>query len=614
MPIRSRRWTSRTTALLLAILALAVLPGCGLSAETATPPPATFDVAPLGLGPEAEVATYDVAVEGDRRPLKVVSVLWTPPVEDGAPPIVRWQFYSESFEHVHKAYHVRLNSFFDLDRDTLSPRRRTQSFLSWESGGCCSPVERNAEGVLERENGRGPNIRVGPTRVVTAQMPLLVRAIRFPPSGRATLDVVRRDDKTVPAEIVLEGRESWPGPEGPVAAERITVRYDTVDDLLLLEGLMIATGTKEETYWREAEGNHQLLGIDTARYGLPMTVRLRSETWTTLTAPATTASGTAKSPTPQGHPDQGATQDGTEPALDRAFLSLPRWDDGLAELAYYELSDTGAESPQGEGRLALSILVKHRIDRTTGSKIGDEAKMVDAFFPIFLYDLADPGGPVPVRRFFSGQARQRDLAPLDSSVVEVSATDQCGAILLMAPDGRFPDVRNCHVRRPPPLPQVSDPTADDSARAPYLVHLVPLVIRALALPGEVGEADETTSAAGPVGPLGELPIRLPDGRVTTATVRYDGRETLATADGEHTCDRFEVTYERPASDPWGDLLPTSLLGPLPEVETYWRDIGEHHQIVRMEAGGKTLTLIEEIRAPHWSEDFYPRLQRVTGVP
>jgi len=617
MESTDRRSPAARSLFLSFLLTVAVTTACwGLAGSNAdpagdrepAPPAAPFDATALDVGPLAEVATFDVAVEGDPRPLRVVSVLWAPPTEHDGPPIIRWQFYSESFENVHKSYHVRFTSFFDLDPRSLTPNRRTRSFLTWEGGACCELMERDEEGNLELHSLHPLTLPVGPTKVVLGQMPLLVRAARFPPSGRIGIEVLRQDGTTVPAEILLKGSETWSGPDGPVRAERIVVHYDDFGPEIALQGLMVSTGAKEEIYWREAEGNHQLLGIDTARYEVPMTVRLHGETRRKLTAPDPTEPPALRQGPPPSKVDRSRNErpDGRPaPALDQHFLSLPRWDDGRAELAYYELDGEGQEGP---GQVALAILVKHRIDPVIGSKRGaEDPGAVDSLFTVFLASLADPGSPVPVRRFFSGQALQHDLTPVTAGIAEVSGTDQCGALLWLNPGASIPDARECHVRQPPPLPQVPVASAAPE-RTAYLVHQMPLVIRALTL-------DRPSDPVPGVGrSLGELAVRLPDGRLTTATVRYRGRETLTTPAGEYTCDRLEVRYDRPPNDPWAELLPTSLLGPLPETETYWRDTGEHHQIVRMESDDLTLTLIEEIRARHWSEDFYPRLQRVTAHP
>lgn len=276
---------------------------------------------------------------------------------------------------------------------------------------------------------------------------------------------------------------------------------------------------------------------------------------------------------------------GTTLPVDPAYLTSDLWNDGQAEVAFYQVERTQDQygRPEPQSFMAGTYLVKHRFSRDTMSKVTD-ASGVSAFKSALFYEFES--GSYQYKRNWVVNARQSDLAPLKQSFTSFDWCSNLFREIRYAADGsveiekRSDDYGNG-------LQAVSGEA--DAVPPAHVLFLV----RALAF-GDDAEA--------------RFAVLSPDGSTVGVTAVLSGTEPLALPSGERDAERIELTYDVPAASPIGEKTGTT--------ETYWRGTGEARHLLKMSGddGRYAMTLVEELRTPYWRENLWPRLQRVSERP
>lgn len=249
---------------------------------------------------KAEVAVYEVLIEGEKRPLRAASVLsvvsYDPSrhVESSArdPAAVaalKWRFFQRLFEG-RKSYQLEASDFFYLHPADLRPLKWSHGGTSWEGGFCCTLLLRQPDGLLR--DPRGQYVPLAADLYLTQEIPLLVRALDFEHQDRHVFEVPRLEleaqkryniietrfkGRPCLVEARLAGRQEVRLSVGgdPRQAERIVVRYcqPIRADMPAQVRLLAATRGVQETYWRSVEPSRQLLRLDTHYYARKLSMR-----------------------------------------------------------------------------------------------------------------------------------------------------------------------------------------------------------------------------------------------------------------------------------------------------------------------------------------------------
>lgn len=275
------------------------------------------------------------------------------------------------------------------------------------------------------------------------------------------------------------------------------------------------------------------------------------------------------------------------PITDRAYLTSDFWDDGLSEVAFYQVERTQNQygRPEDQSFLAGTYLVKHDFDTEAMAKAtGEGAEGLPSFKYALFYEFES--GSYQYKRNYVVNAAQADLAPLKASFTSFDWCSNLYRELAFQPGGtvdalmRSDDYGNY------------DETFGYRARA-YPVHVLPVLVRGLDFSVEAEQA---------------FSIVQPEGEYVAARARLDGTETLDLPTGATEAERIVVTYEAPVR---------SLIGEESELsETYWRGTGPARLLLKLESetGRYRMTLVEELRTAYWRENLWPRLDRVTTRP
>lgn len=276
-----------------------------------------------------------------------------------------------------------------------------------------------------------------------------------------------------------------------------------------------------------------------------------------------------------------------EPITEAAYLTDDLWDDGQAEVAFYQVHRTRNQYGQDTAQTFLvgTYLVKHRFDRTAMSKAEEgAANPVSSFKYALFYEMES--GSYQYKRNYVVNAAQADLAPLKASF---TSFDWCANLyreLAFQADGtvaflmRSDDYGN---------------TADVFAYRPqaYPVHVLPLLVRGL----DFSSASEHTFS-----------VVQSDGRYVPVRARFAGSDTVDVAGSPVPAERIVVTYEASVPSLVGEETDRS--------ETYWRGTDTARLLLKLESerGRYEMTLVEALRTAYWQENLWPRLDRVTERP
>lgn len=248
---------------------------------------------------KAEVAVYEIGIEGDERPLRAVSVLSVVPYDPvrqvetsaddpAAVATLKWRFFHRLFESPRKSYQLEASEFFYLDPTDLRPFKSSHGWTSWEAGGCCGVRLRQPDGSL-----RDPRDELDPIPAhlfPASLVPLLVRAMDFENQDQHVFEVplleiepwdpygkfgrTRFRGQSSRVEATLAGREDLrlSGGGDLREAEKIVVRYQQPAGTVVTR-LLFATRGVQETYWRSVEPSRHLLRLDTKYYERGLSMR-----------------------------------------------------------------------------------------------------------------------------------------------------------------------------------------------------------------------------------------------------------------------------------------------------------------------------------------------------
>ncbi len=286
--------------------------------------------------------------------------------------------------------------------------------------------------------------------------------------------------------------------------------------------------------------------------------------------------------------------------VDAAFLTQPLWDDGKAEVAFYQVErylqadDKKTVLPS----LAASILVKHDYDPVRLMKaVGFSQHKVASFQWVFFYPFEDR---YATKYSFSVHAVQVNFRPLKQSFASISFEGNGYVELNFLPDSSIAVVNRGD--------KVSEPEVKLKGRPhAYPVGMVPLLVRAM----DFGENRQH-----------DFWVVLLDGKFVQARATHTGVDTLQVAGAKTACEKITVHYS--------DLGAQSFFGVtgyLAPEETYWRSRAPNRQIVQLESSlieagvlGKKVRIhyrmkwIEELRSAYWEEDVRKRLRKVKKLP
>lgn len=276
-----------------------------------------------------------------------------------------------------------------------------------------------------------------------------------------------------------------------------------------------------------------------------------------------------------------------EPITDEAYLTQALWNDGQAEVAFYQVERTrnqyGEDVPQQF--LVGTYLVKHDFDQEAMSKAGTDAtEAVSSFKYALFYEFES--GSYQYKKNYVINAKQDDLTPLKASYTSFDWCSNVYSELAFSADGtvdvlmRSDDYGN------------QDDTVEYRRHA-YPIHQIPLLIRGLDFSKKQEHAFLVMTARG---------------AFIQAHAQLEGEETVALSSGTVPAERIVIRYEEPMRsviDRETDLS-----------ETYWRGTGADRLLLKLESetGRYRMTLVEHLRSPYWQEDFWPRLKRVTQRP
>jgi hypothetical protein len=274
------------------------------------------------------------------------------------------------------------------------------------------------------------------------------------------------------------------------------------------------------------------------------------------------------------------------PITDADYLTADHWNDGRAEVAFYQVERSrdqyGRPSPQTF--LVGTYLVKHRFSPEEMTKKTDGSGVPSFKYALF-YELES--GSYQYKRSWVVNARQEDLRPYKHSFTSFDWCSNQYRELAFPADGpvevrmRSDDYGN---RR----------TSFDRSPQSYPPAQIPLLVRSL----DFGAADTLSFSVVVADSSAAVPARA---------VHAD-TESVETEAGSFEAARITVTYDRPVPSPIGEESATT--------ETYWVGTGDQRRLLRVEAesGRYAMALVEHLRSPYWKENFWPMLARVEERP
>lgn len=271
---------------------------------------------------------------------------------------------------------------------------------------------------------------------------------------------------------------------------------------------------------------------------------------------------------------------------DEAYLTSDLWNDGQAEVAFYQVNRSQDQYGQARDQsfLAGTYLVKHDFDRAAGSKATSTSeKSTPAFKYALFYEFESRS--YEYKRSWVANLRQSDLRPLKASF---ASFDWCAN---QYREFSFRDTGHVdHLYRSDDYGNSSDEwSAPVDAYPP---SALPVLFRAMDL------------TAGPV----TFQVLTKTGDAVLATATLDGTEPYRFLSDSLAAERIRVAFSGSVESMVGEQTG--------DEEIWWRAADGDRRLLAMEAsdGRYRMELIELIRSPYWEEDVYERLQRVTERP
>jgi len=278
----------------------------------------------------------------------------------------------------------------------------------------------------------------------------------------------------------------------------------------------------------------------------------------------------------------------TEPApiTDSSYLTADTWNDGKAEVAFYQVKRTRDQYGRASEQqfVAGTYLVKHRFSPTDMTKKTDGTGM-SSFKHAFFYELES--GSYQYKRSWVVNARQKDLRPYKQSFTSFDWCSNQYRELAFRPEGRieyrmrsddYGNERASFEHRPQSYPPAQ----------------LPLLIRGF----DFSTSDTLSFSVAVADSSTHVPV----------TAVREGTETVETEAGSFETERIAVTYDAP--------VPSLIGEESARRETYWRGTGPQRLLVKMKAtsGRYRMALVEHLRTAYWTEHLWPKLARVEKRP
>lgn len=290
----------------------------------------------------------------------------------------------------------------------------------------------------------------------------------------------------------------------------------------------------------------------------------------------------------QSAPSGEPAASGAARITDEAYLTAPVWNDGQAEVAFYEVQRARNQYGQdADQRFTVgTYLVKHRFSPRAMTKATEETD--GAGVPAFKYALfyEFESGSYQYKRNYVVNARQADLAPLKASFTSFDWCSNLYREMAFQPGG------------PVEWLMRSDDYGNETGRFEAEAHAypasaLPLVVRGL----DFSESKEQAFA-----------VVRPGGQHVPARARLAGRDTLQLPGGAAPAERIEVTYD--------EAVPSMIAETSDRQETYWRGTGAERALLQLEgaSGRYQMRLEEQLRTPYWKENLWPQLARISERP
>ena len=257
------------------------------------------------------------------------------------------------------------------------------------------------------------------------------------------------------------------------------------------------------------------------------------------------------------------------------------WDDGQAEIAFYQLERQRDEYGRSRAQSILvgTYLVKHNFDAGAQTK---SASGTPAFKWSLFYEFES--GAYQYKRAWVLNVAQDDLRPLKMSFTSFDWCSNRYEELAFLPNGRVESLARSD-------DYGNRETSFAVVQNAYPAAQVPVLVRGLDFSSQKEH---------------RFQILLPDGKRVSARAEFAGREPVIAPAGSYDAEKITVRY---------DSSVPSILGESSDlVEHYWRATGPDRLLVRVEAPNYQLELVEHLRSPYWSDNFYPRLKTIQERP
>ena len=274
------------------------------------------------------------------------------------------------------------------------------------------------------------------------------------------------------------------------------------------------------------------------------------------------------------------------PDMDTAYLTDALWDDGRAEVAFYEVerNHTPYEDNVSQSFTVGTYLVKQDYSVNAQTKATEGMDGEPAFKYALFYDFES--GSYDYDHNYVVNARQDDLRPYKESFTSFDWCSNVYRELAVHADEtvtammRSDDYGN------------TDDEFNYRAGA-YTPAQLPTVVRGLDFEAS---SDQTFF------------VMLDDGTYVQAQAEYVQDDTYDLNGEEVPAERITTTYEEPVPSMISEIDVTQ--------ETYWRGADDERLLLRVrgEAGEYEMNLIEHLRSAYWEEDVWEELERVTERP
>ena len=267
-------------------------------------------------------------------------------------------------------------------------------------------------------------------------------------------------------------------------------------------------------------------------------------------------------------------ESGRESGLSWDFLRSSLWNDGKAEIAFYDVEihwRAGAE-PFTQKFTAVALLVKQSFDpRKLVKASASDPVRVESFQWSFIYDLRSN------KRAAAVIAVQNDLRPLRQTYTEISWEGSCLRELALPLGGKARRFFHCQTQSEPDAAISFDPKA-------FTPVEIPLLIRSLDFSANKRH---------------HFKVTLFDGSSVTATAELVGKEPVQIHGEALPAEKIKLQLSGAVPYPGG------MLSLIASEETYWRSTGANRQILQIESKKEDqfdyrVRLIEEIRADYWT--------------